>query len=111
MQEDPLAVRPGVVVLGVESEGFRREVELAGRVVEREDDRPAVLPVAGRGTRRGQLTASLPCYKTTRDASPDLVRFEVVLDELVEEVKFGREVGLHLEERIGAVLPARVPLL
>lgn len=44
MHEDPLSVRPSVVVLGVECECLGREVELAGRIVEREDDGPAVLP-------------------------------------------------------------------
>lgn len=32
----------------------------------------------------------------------------MVLDELVEQVELLREVGLHLEQRIGAVFPARV---
>lgn len=45
MHEDPLSVRPSVVIFGVESECLGCEVELAGRIVEREDNGPAVLPV------------------------------------------------------------------
>lgn len=32
----------------------------------------------------------------------------MVLDELVEQVELLREVGLHLEQRVGAVFPASV---
>ena len=42
--QDPLTVRPRVVVLGVECEGAGREGELAGGVAKGEDYRPAVLP-------------------------------------------------------------------
>lgn len=44
LAEDPLAVSPRVVVLRVETERAGGEGELAGRVVEREDDGAAVLP-------------------------------------------------------------------
>lgn len=48
--EDPLSVRPSVVVLGVECEGLRGEFALAGRVVERKNDVSAVLPAGGSST-------------------------------------------------------------
>ena len=43
-----------------------------------------------------------------RSSAPDLVGLEVMLDELVEQVELLREVGLHLEQRIGAVFPANL---
>jgi hypothetical protein len=102
--QDPLSVRPGVVVLGVEGEGFRGEVALSRRVFECEDDVAAVLP------------ASVACkeivnYRATSTvmlSSPDLVRLEVVLDELVEEVELFRQVRLEFEERVGPVFPAQL---
>ena len=52
MHEDPLSVRPSVVVFGVERECLGCELELAGRILEREDDGSAVLPATQ--TKRGQ---------------------------------------------------------
>lgn len=48
MTEDPLSVRPGVVILAVNGEGFGDEGEFARRVVEGEDDGSSMLPVRSR---------------------------------------------------------------
>lgn len=56
MHEDPLSVRPSVVVFGVERECLGCELELARRVVEREDDGSAVLPATQTKTQSGQCS-------------------------------------------------------
>lgn len=98
MHEHPLSVRPGMVVLRVECERLCGKVELAGRVVKGEDDRAAVLPVEVRYRDTVVSWGGRACERVERPHNdvPDLIRLEVVLYELIEQVQLFREVSLHL---------------
>lgn len=54
-----MSVRPSVIVFGVESECLGCEFELAGRIVEREDDGSAVLPVTQTKRSQGNVRREL----------------------------------------------------